>query len=780
MKIYYAYHNKKDSLMSQRSSHQEYVVCIDSRNRNLEFYPEPNDVKLDINFSRGLPVTRISLGSIELPLPQYIIEKEWSRIYLSEGFALIVNSELEECLRELTVREWDGSIVRATLPIWLNPIVDIDTSDPTSPIFMTMFAHALGLRGEWDWGAPIRLISTVLTDPTVINMTENNSHLEILSPYMFRLNDIPAIPPLVLNQGYLHAPAIANPEKLANIVTAGLNRNSLNLSYKMVFDGTKNQFCLRLTTFPCALSTAPDEKCIISSSLNISSSYVGGREVARPMVSPAVIIANSTNCLSFIMGFGCTDLPLPPGEESVTKGVCGEFCYQCMSFIELCPGNYNVETFPAQFSTQANRFYFEPPCMTSGMNPISVPPPTLVFSDRCGMCQVVHIPFGKYSPETLAQVLENAMNTTSSTNDYRVDYDSKNGKFKFRTVSGALFGLEFNDPRNTGLSFLGLSSGARELSMNERLGFINGCYSGDNMYMSNRTFHVPTKGCKCTTIPERLLSNIYVPLLTRSKKEFGVNACRPRIANGLLTDLGNGFVRIDTFLIPPPAPPAPPQYAHGFQPEDVINVSDQNMTYQLVVAEIISATSFLAEISGVSNLVGVTDLMVCISLFGPVIFNLFFGALCNVSPFTQSFMDSTPYATYPINTIRAEITGFPPTAILWNGMGSLPFFAPNQFNLDPPPYLLIELVTPNESRYIQHTFQNDTITNLLAKIIAYPQLRQERAVPQEVNFQGLKVINQLHIRILNPNHTLYHFHGSDWSATMIFIVSGLTGAQSCY
>jgi hypothetical protein len=224
-------------------------------------------------------------------------------------------------------------------------------------------------------------------------------------------------------------------------------------------------------------------------------------------------------------------------------------------------------------------------------------------------------------------------------------------------------------------------------------------------------------------------------------------------------------------------PPALPQYAHGFQPEDVINVTDPStgITYQLVVAEVLSATSFLAEISGVANFIGVIDLVVCVSLFGPVILNLFFGSLCNVSPF--SLTDS---ATFPANIIRAEITGFPPTAILWNGVGSLPFFAPNQFNLDPPPYLLIELVSPNESRYIQHTFQNETITTLLAKIVAYPPLRQDRAVPQEITFQGLKVINQLHFRILNPNHTLYHFHGSDWSATMIFIVSGLTGAQTCY
>lgn len=752
--------------------HQEYTICIDSRNRDLILYPEPNDFKLDINFSRGLPVQRIYLGSIELPLPQYIIEKEWNRIYLSEGLALIVNSENEECLREFTIREWDGTIVRTILPIWLNPIVDVDLSDPTNPIFTTMFEHALDLRGQWDWGAPIRIISTVLTDPSLIELTEKNPNLSIVSPFSFQLHNVPAVPQLVPNQGYLHAPAIANPEKLANMVTAGLNmQQSTNGSYKIIFDGYRNQFCLKLASFPCALSTQADVNCApLSSELG-----------SRPVVSPASIVGNNTNCLSFIMGFGCTDLPLPPGEDSVTKGVCGQFCYQCMSYIELKSGNFNVETFPPMLSLEANRFYFEPTCMPGLMSQnLQVPPPTLIFSDECGICNPAIIPFGKYSPESLAQALENAMNGFSATNDYRVDFDAKKGKFTFRTVSGALFGLEFEDPRDKGISFIG--GGAREIGMSERLGFTESCYRGENIYMSNRPFHVPTKGCNCTTIPERLLSNVYIPLLSRSKKEFGLNACRTKISNGTLTDQGDGLVRIDTSLFPVPPLPTLPQYAHGFQPEDVINVRDQTTgeTYQLVVAEILSATSFLAEVSGVSPFLGANGLDVCVSLFGPVIVNLFFGSLCNVSPFSSSPAESTPFTNFPVNTIKSEITGFPPTAILWNGPTSLPFFAPNQFSLDPPDYLLMEMVEPNESKFIQHRYMSDTITNLFAKLVVYPPLRVERATPMETIFQGLKVVNQLHLRILDPTHRLYNFHGRNWSCSLIFVVSALSGSSVCY
>ena len=865
---------------------QEYTVCIDSRNRDVELYPEPNDFKLSVNFSRGLPVQRIYLGSFELPLPQYIIEKAWNRIYLSEGLALIVNNESELCLREFRVREFDtaphssttdetamirppmnsttsssrtsssttsnrsllcapGSycspsssfsssspssetgggtgaafsglgdrVVTAILPIWLNPIVETSLIDPSRVQFTTLYDHALEIRDEWDWGQPIRIISTVMTNPSLVNLTADNPNFFITSPTTFEIANIPPteVASLVPNQGgFVHAPAIANPSKLASMVTTGLNRASVSQRYLVEYDVYRNQFCLKLATLSDAICSMRYYDCYkhdhdhsgSSSSSSSSSSFVA-----------AAVMASGSNCLSYAMGFGCTDLPLPPGQEAFTKGVCGQFCYQCLSYLELMPGNYNLETFPSQFSLQANRFYFEPTCMPPS---VVVPPPVLVFSDDCGSCHTAIIPFGKYSPESLTVALQNAMNGFSPTNDYRVEYDPDKGKFVFQTVSGRLFGLEFEDPRDKGLTFIGGT--VKEVRMSERLGFTPSCYRGQSMYMSNRPFHVPTKGCRCTSIPERLLSNIYVPLLSRSKKEFGINACGTRIASGTLTDIGNGMVRVQTSLSPSPAPPALPEYAHGFQPEDVVTILvDPGLgtatSYQLVVSEVPNATSFIAETSGLANsseFSGAVDRPVCVSLFGPVILNLFFGTNCGESSSNGNGGGGGPlgvhhhhssvstsrgiggkggkgtgggdgalFTTFPTSLIKSEITGFPPKAILWNGPTSLPFFAPNQFSLDPPDYLLVQLVEPNESKFIQHSYQSDTITSLFAKLVVYPPLRVERATPMETIFQGLKVVNQLHIRILTPDHRLYNFHGRNWSASLIFVVSAMSGSQLCY
>ena len=75
-------------------------------------------------------------------------------------------------------------------------------------------------------------------------------------------------------------------------------------------------------------------------------------------------------------------------------------------------------------------------------------------------------------------------------------------------------------------------------------------------------------------------------------------------------------------------------------------------------------------------------------------------------------------------------------------------------------------------------------TDIKAKTLEVSQKARQHinlpSVPQEAIFQGLKIINQLHFRILNPDHTLYHFHGQNWSATLVFVTSSLSGAQICY
>jgi hypothetical protein len=718
------------------SKESTYTVAIDSRNRDTQIYPDPADCVIDINLSRGIPISRMYLGSIELPLPQYIIEDAWNRLHVSEGLALIVNSEDELPLRTFTIMEYDGNMFDVIVPIWLNPVVDVDQSDPLNPIFTTMFPHALALRGEWTW-EPIRLIGSSITNTSLLELTEDNPSLTILSSTEFQLA-IPAPQNWVPeNFGYVHAPAIPNPEFLAQIVTAGLNILR-PARYVLRYDRKTNQFCLRITSIPCAVQNMEGE--------------------CNTNFSVAKIIAAGENSLGFIMGFGCTNLPLPPGDDAVKKGVCGMFCYQCLSFFEFTIGNYTAETFLNEFNLQANRFYFECGCNNDTSCTSLMPPPSTVtpdvfkFSNACGVCLCVPIPCGKYSPVTLAMYLETQMNTLDPTGNYTVTWNGEDGRFVFSSTD--VFGLEFDDPQET---------------VGMRLGFSRSCFRGSRMYISTDRIHVPLKGCNCTTIPKRMLSNIYVPILRRSQKRFGINACKDRTWTGTFVSRSDGLVTITS--------DTSPVTAHGFQAEDVITLremGDPNMTYDVVVAEIVDAFTFRFEASSTPYAAGSISVgRVCVNLFGPVIFNLFLLSSECADPVRRT-------TSFPTNTFRNEVLGFPAEAILWQNPLSLPFIAPFVFNLDPPDYLIVEIVKPTESRYIQHRWKNDTITTVFAKLAIYPGYRLDRVYPMEVTYQGLQIINQVHFRILTPDHNLYNFHGRNWSMTLVLQAVVQTGAQLCY
>ena len=124
-------------------SDQRSTCCDPAESRN-----PTNGVTVPFLTSSQAPVREIAFGTVEMPLPQYLVEHEWSRLYFSEGVSLVVDNHTNEPLREFGV-EVNGTVYRALLPMWLNPVIAVDASDPTSPIFTTLFAHALESRDAW-------------------------------------------------------------------------------------------------------------------------------------------------------------------------------------------------------------------------------------------------------------------------------------------------------------------------------------------------------------------------------------------------------------------------------------------------------------------------------------------------------------------------------------------------------------------------------------------------------------------------------------------------------
>lgn len=122
----------------------------------------------------------------------------------------------------------------------------------------------------------------------------------------------------------------------------------------------------------------------------------------------------------------------------------------------------------------------------------------------------------------------------------------------------------------------------------------------------------------------------------------------------------------------------------------------------------------------------------------------------------------------------AEIYGFPSGASLW---ADPLLVAPWHWNLEQPPYLLLDLGLQHVSATITHRCGNDVLSGFFGKIVLYPPFKEMRMTPIQAMGTGVSVVSSVHLRLLNPWHQLYEFHGRNWSITVI-LASNTKGART--
>jgi hypothetical protein len=710
----------------------EYQWNCDSNNALCAVDPlnPTNDIDIPTRMPRlRTPILQMYLGSVELPLAQLTVESLWNTLYFDQGVRLIVNSDSELCAREFTVISNGTDYITGIVPIVFNPIVSVDTSDATSPIFTTLFDHALDLRGQWNWGDPIQLVSTPLVDHAFIDLTADNTHLTILSPNTFQLSGVPSV--TYQNPGgiygYVHAPPIASPFYLSQIVNAALNvvaPGAFSVTYNL--DTGRFQFQSLLTL---------DSTC-----------------TTDPPLSPTnlVISIPSQSCLAALMGFGVGNVPVPspsslvnckPDETCKTYVLEGGFGYQCFSQINLLSANYSADTFASQLSLQWNRFFFDGNCNGSTA-------PVFVFSSSNGECSSFSIPFGLYTPDTFAEYLENGMNTNDIlAHTYTVTYDLTTGRFCFQVNQvGETFGLEFGDTTTT-------------FSPNV-IGFDTINYRGQSQYCSTTSFTVPMGNCCGSSSLTRYSSWIFTPRVSLAQNKFQIQVNPPRfIVTGLLTDLGGGVAEIFT--------QAPNLRAHGLQPEDLVFVLDQGSgdQYYLRVIEVVDAFTLRADIGSVAAFIGATNQAVSFGLADAPVASLLFS--------DQNRPNALPPRYLGYGNVDALFTP---------GVPIPPFISPFSFDLSAPKYLLMVITEPNGSTHNNHAWKQSNIPNVFAKIILYPEWRLERNTLMNDFFPQVNTIDKVHFVFLNPDHTQYQFHGKNWSAsiTMVLAEAQLDSLGGCF
>lgn len=720
----------------------EYTYYLDSHNAekklitaNMPNTNSTNDVIIPCRFPNRINVAQVTLGSLELPLTQYTIEQNWQQLYFDEGIDLYVMDAQSESLVQFSIDE-NGTTYTAQLPPRLNPIIDISPlSSTNTAIFTTQYPHMLSLRGLFNWGEPMKLISTPLTDPDYTAFTDLNTTnvgLVILSDTEFQLTWSGAAVTFNTNTvlGYVSTPSIPSPSYLAALVTASMNLVAPN-HWVITYD-------------PCV---GKYNVCYTGSLCNVQD------------LNPTTLLVPGTNSLPSIMGFGCTNVNISISSNALTNQneiipkqrnldnipvncIQSIDCSPCRSQINIDIGNYTPENLMSNLSRQLNRFYFDPGC---NMSATAV---HIVFSTQCGGCSTVTIPFGMFSPDTLAAFLQSAMATDVPGID--VSWNINTGQFTFTAPSD--FGLEF-DAGTTDLAF--------------RLGFYPISYRNNNSYQSTIPIYYPTKGCCGTTIPDRHLSYVYTPLVNGSQRKFIVEVCKPRTYSSTAItyfDNHDGTMNV-TYTTP--------AFGHGFQVLDVVEFAVtpfiSPITYYMVVTNVVSYNEFTVDLGSVPFSVfngGMAPLTYnCFSLENTISTNLYFSCVGN--------------------NVMARTLGYTECDALWNVSQPTTWIAPACYMLDWPQYLLVDLSEPNGATHNLHAWKDDpnhtdTNTRVLAKVILYPQYRMERSFPFHMVLPDLRIINRVQVRLLNPDHSLYQLHGRDWSMTLSFHAVEKSINQLCY
>lgn len=713
---------------------QEYVSYLDTHNAEQKLIPPggdnnpTNDIIIPTNFTSRLNMAQLSLGSLEIPLTQYNIEPDWKTLYFDEGIDLYVMNYQQESLVQFTIDE-NGTSYTAQLPPRLNPIIQISNVGPTnSATFTTQFPHVLNLSNFFNWGEPMKLISTPLSDPvynSTTNLNLNNPNLNIISPTEFSLSW--SGPPVTFNInpsgifGYVSTPSIPSPVYLAELVTMALN-DAIPNHWEISYNPRTGKYTI----------------CYVGDTCNIQD------------ISPSILINPGSNSLPQIMGFGNVNVKLSLPIPNESKTLINTFiprsvpslippncvqsidCSPCRSQIQIDEGNYNAESLMGNLARQLNRFYFDPGCNLSGSGgPVTTSNPVnFVYSTSCGLCYTIAIPFGLYNPDLLATYLQTQM--AIHIPGISVTWNTDSGQFQFSSESSD-FGLEF-EMGNTELAF--------------KLGFYPISYRNNNVYKSTISIYYPTKGCCGTTIPTRHLSYVYSPLVNTNQRKFIIEISKTRcISNiGAIVSNGDGTITITTQLN------GGVNIAHGYQVLDVIEIAVGSSTYELTVVNVPSYNQFTVELGSIPSSVFVGQ-NTCLCLSNSIVSNLYFSCIDN--------------------DVLCRTLGYTECDDLWNPNFPTTWIPPACFMLDWPQYVLVELGEPDGATHNNHAWQIDTNhtdnhTRVLAKVILYPQFRMERSFPFHMIIPDLRIVNRIKIRILNPDHSLYQFHGRNWSLTLTF------------
>jgi len=365
--------------------------------------------------------------------------------------------------------------------------------------------------------------------------------------------------------------------------------------------------------------------------------------------------------------------------------------------------NYTLDSLVAELDLQLNRFYMDKDY-------------DFYICNQTGQKHDISVKSGLHTPATLVASINQQLFGAFNNHDIQLAYavaPDNTCSFVFQSNSATLrFSLFFLDDQAAQFA--------------QRIGFYRALYNGKSRYASNIVFEYPN------TQP-----TIYSIGRTDSNHLVITPACPPIVTGNAQVDSATSTVRVSTDV------------AHGFRVSDLalITVMGPAPTAQYIVC--VSST----ESSGVVSFsAGVLPL----SGSFPII-------MAPYSPSQTSFLFAPR-----TDCIHASVLGVCPLDAWWTVDSPGTFSHPFPTDLEGWRYALLEMVSPPGLARIEHMGPRQQVKRqLIGKLINLRNdLNLERFFQMTATFYSDIVMTQLHLRLLNPDYSLYKLHGREWSMTI--------------
>ncbi len=694
-------------------------------------------LKIDDPRTKGI---KIALSSLEFPMTQYTIEKDWNRFYFSEGisfdydtFSTSIKLKLEE---EGTISDH-----HLDMPIRLNQIESWAVLG-NNAVCTCNAPHCLHLLKNVDWGE-VEVLCSPFGRTSITNAFKDNT-LEIVSPVKFKIpisNTNLEVGTVLKspNAGFLFVPSIPSPYHFCNILNSAASVNGLPVVLTFRYDQNLNKIITEVFS---------DKK---NATIYIQESF-----------------------LSRYIGIFTREKKLEYRKTTVIETE----VFQGWDYVELEPGWYSPSHRsyctgqPLRLSQEVesafNRLYFPlPERIPSG----HITSHFLIFTDPCGHLYTCPVPCGRYTPDILCEYLETQMTKLALKTTEGVEFTVEHIEDKFRIsceikedgkLSPAPFSLMFNHSMQFDPS---------------KLGFSPQPLIGHDSYVADMKTHFPNT---TPTRKQKSCLNIYRISEIGHQKKMRIHASTPPVLTGLIIGYNNDdcTLALKTYLGQLP-------YSHGYTKGDVVKLAlsksveifeydSEEKTWNEATAEPCSLAPKFGRTAVVVGTQEKQDLEMCTIVLKVRKTPQLSSCIGNVLQI-HSFIQPFNFCFTLYKSIKPEILGFRQGCLLWGIDGSIqsgdmmipPYQGPYCHNLDHTDYVIM-MLDEAKSTNLQHT-SGETNKNIFAKIVLYPLAREVGMMPKDASLVGSSNITNFTIRFLNPDFTPYHFHGAEFSLSLTLL-----------